>query len=144
MKRSALPLVLGVYGLVRMCLRPRSRQALAKAFDLQQESFSVTTRLTMRPRLAGYTSIMDVPSELLRAACVTLNIGQRELAKLSGVGQRTILRIKRNDETVTLESRRRLQEAFEQAGITFVPDDGTSGPGLRVQRDLINQRGLRF
>lgn len=87
---------------------------------------------------------MDVPSELLRAARVALNIGQRELAKLSGVGQRTILRIERNDETVTLESRRRLQEAFEEAGVTFVPDDGTSGPGMRVRRDLIQQGSLRF
>ena len=87
---------------------------------------------------------MDVPNELLRAARVALNIGQRELAKLSGIGQRTILRIERNDETVTLESRRRLQDAFEKAGVTFVPDDGTSGPGLRVRRDLINQKGLRF
>src|SRR6185312_2603733 len=31
MKRSALPLVLGVYGLVRMCLRESRLQALAKA-----------------------------------------------------------------------------------------------------------------
>ena len=87
---------------------------------------------------------MDVPNELLRAARVALNIGQRELAKLSGVGQRTILRIERNNETVTLESRRRLQDAFEKAGVTFIPDDGASGPGLRVRRDLINQKGLRF
>lgn len=87
---------------------------------------------------------MDVPSELLRAARVALNIGQRELAKLSGVGQRTILRIERNDETVTLESRRRLQEAFEEAGITFISDDGTSGPGLRIRRNLIQQGNLKF
>jgi transcriptional regulator with XRE-family HTH domain len=87
---------------------------------------------------------MDVPNELLRAARVALNIGQRELAKLSGVGQRTILRIERNDETVTLESRRRLQDAFENAGITFVDDDGVAGPGLRVRRDLIHQGSLRF
>jgi transcriptional regulator with XRE-family HTH domain len=87
---------------------------------------------------------MDVPNELLRAARVALNIGQRELARLSGVGQRTILRIERNDETVTLESRRRLQDAFEKAGVTFVPDDGTAGPGLRLRRDLVQQGNLRF
>lgn len=87
---------------------------------------------------------MDVPNELLRAARVALNIGQRELAKISGVGQRTILRIERNDETVTLESRRRLQDAFEKAGVTFVPDDGVSGPGLRMRRDLIQRGTLRF
>jgi transcriptional regulator with XRE-family HTH domain len=87
---------------------------------------------------------MDVPNELLRAARVALNIGQRELAKLSGVGQRTILRIERNDETVTLESRRRLQDAFEKAGVIFIPDDGASGPGLRMRRDLIRPGKLRF
>jgi len=87
---------------------------------------------------------MDVPNELLRAARIALNIGQRELAKLSGVGQRTILRIERNDETVTLESRRRLQDAFEKAGVTFVLDDGVSGPGMRIRRDLIQQGNLRF
>jgi transcriptional regulator with XRE-family HTH domain len=87
---------------------------------------------------------MDVPNELLRAARVALNISQRELAKLSGVGQRTILRIERNDETVTLESRRRLQDAFEKAGVVFVPDDGVAGPGLRLRRDLIRPGKQRF
>ncbi len=87
---------------------------------------------------------MDVPSELLRAARVALDIGQRELAALSGVGQRTILRIEQNDPTVSLETRRRLQDAFEKQGVVFIPDDGVSGPGLRIQRDLIQKRNLRF
>ena len=87
---------------------------------------------------------MDVPSELLRAARVALDIGQRELAALSGVGQRTILRIEQNDPTVSLETRRRLQDAFEKAGVAFVPDDGVSGPGLRIRRDLVQQANLRF
>ena len=87
---------------------------------------------------------MDVPNELLRAARVALGIGQRELAKRTGIGQRTILRIERNDETVTLETRRRLQDAYEEAGVTFIPDDGVSGPGLRVRRDLLKQGNLRF
>lgn len=87
---------------------------------------------------------MDVPSELLRAARVALDIGQRELAALSGVGQRTILRIEQNDPTVSIETRRRLQDAFEQAGVAFLPDDGVSGPGLRIRRDLVQQGNLRF
>ena len=87
---------------------------------------------------------MDVPSELLRAARVALDIGQRDLAALSGVGQRTILRIEQNDPTVSLETRRRLQDAFEKQGVVFIPDDGVSGPGLRIQRDLIQKRNLRF
>lgn len=93
---------------------------------------------------ARYEGGMDVPSELLRAARVALNIGQRELAALSGVGQRTILRIEQNDPTVSLETRRRLQDAFEKQGVVFIPDDGVSGPGLRIQRDLIQKRNLRF
>lgn len=87
---------------------------------------------------------MDVPSELLRAARVALDIGQRELAALSGVGQRTILRIEQNDQTVAIETRRRLQDAFEKQGIVFIADDGASGPGLRIRRDLIQQGNLRF
>jgi hypothetical protein len=51
MKRSALPLVRGVWGFVRMCLSLWRRQALAKAFDLYQEPLSVMTRRTVMPRL---------------------------------------------------------------------------------------------
>lgn len=87
---------------------------------------------------------MDVPSELLRAARVALDIGQRELAALSGVGQRTILRIEQNDTTVSLETRRRLQDAFEKQGVVFIPDDGISGPGLRVRKELLQKGNLRF
>lgn len=87
---------------------------------------------------------MDVPSELLRAARVALDISQRELAKLSGVGQRTILRIEQNDPTVSLDSRRRLQVAFEEAGIVFEPDDGKNGPGIRIRKSLIKRSDLRF
>ena len=93
---------------------------------------------------ARYEGCMDVPSELLRAARVALDIGQRELAALSGVGQRTILRIEQNDPTVSLDTRRRLQEAFENAGVTFLPDDGTTGPGLRIRRGLLQHHNLRY
>lgn len=96
------------------------------------------------PSQARYDGRMDVPSELLRAARVALDNGQRELAALSGVGQRTILRIEQNDPTVSLETRRRLQDAFEKQGVVFIPDDGVSGPGLRVRRDLLNKGNLRF
>jgi transcriptional regulator with XRE-family HTH domain len=87
---------------------------------------------------------MDIPSELLRAARVALDIGQRELAALSGIGQRTILRIEQNDPTVSLETRRRLQDAFEKQGVVFIPDDGVAGPGLRIRRDLLQCSKLRF
>lgn len=85
---------------------------------------------------------MDVPSELLRAARVALGLEQRALAKASGIGWRTIQRLELNDETASLKSRRRLQIAFEQAGVAFIPDNG---PGLRVRRDLLDAGSfLRF
>jgi transcriptional regulator with XRE-family HTH domain len=62
-------------------------------------------------------------------ARVALDIGQRELATLSGVGQQTILRIEQNGPTVSLEIRRRLQDAVEKQGVVFIPDDGLSGQG---------------
>ena len=49
MNFSALPLILGVYGLVRMCLG--SRQAVTTAKDLQHEPLSVITRDTVMPGL---------------------------------------------------------------------------------------------
>lgn len=87
---------------------------------------------------------MDVPSELFRAARMALGVGQRELARSTGVGLRTIFRIEDNDMSVRLESRRRLEAAFGRLGIVFIPDDGVSGPGMRVRRDLLRQGGLRF
>lgn len=52
MKRQALPLVPGVQGSVRICLRPNALQALAKSLTLQHEPFSVITRVTLMPRLS--------------------------------------------------------------------------------------------
>jgi hypothetical protein len=86
---------------------------------------------------------MDVPSELLRAPRVALDIGQRKLATLSG-GTADHLRIEQNDPTVSLETRRRLQDAFEKQGVVFIPNDGILGPRLRVRKVLLHHDGLRF
>src|SRR5690606_34288686 len=81
------------------------------------------------------------------ANVVALDIGQRELAKLSGVGQRTILRIEQNDPTVSLDSRRRLQEAFEGAGIvlfwmTACPDRACEYAGISFSRETSGSSAL--
>jgi hypothetical protein len=51
MNLSALALALGVHGLVRMCLRIRSRQAAANANDLWHGPLSIMTLVTLMPRL---------------------------------------------------------------------------------------------
>jgi transcriptional regulator with XRE-family HTH domain len=86
---------------------------------------------------------MDVPNELLRAARAALGLSQAGLAKRTGIGQRTILRIER-DEHVTLDTLRRVQVAFEELGVVFVPDDGENGPGIRIRKSLIKRGDLRF
>jgi len=87
---------------------------------------------------------MDVPGELIRAARAALGIGQRELARRSGVGFRTLQRIELCEESPKIDTRRRLQGSLESMGVTFVTDDGSGGPGFRIRRDLLNQGNLRF
>jgi transcriptional regulator with XRE-family HTH domain len=87
---------------------------------------------------------MDAPSELLRAARLALDLSQRELADGSGVALKTIARLERNDSTITIETRRRLEKWFAKKGVTIIPDDGIGGPGLRVRRDLLKQGDLDF
>jgi hypothetical protein len=50
MKRSALPLVLGVYGRVRMCRIPSSRSALRNSPATYPDPLFVITRSTWIPR----------------------------------------------------------------------------------------------
>lgn len=63
-----------------------------------------------------------------------MRISLQELARNSGVSERTLRRIESawgrpNVETDTLE---RLQSYFENEGMTFIPDShGIEGPGVR-------------
>jgi transcriptional regulator with XRE-family HTH domain len=62
----------------------------------------------------------------------------RELAARSGVGANTISRYENGTDAYG-ETLRKLREALEEGGVTFLDDDGR-GPGLRVRR----QRHLNF
>lgn len=84
-----------------------------------------------------------VPNEILRAARSALGMSQADLAKLSGVAVRTIMRVER-DERVAVRTLQRLQVALESRGLEFVPSEAGHGPGLRIPLSLIKRDDLRF
>ena len=74
----------------------------------------------------------------IRAARALIGLGQHELASLAGCGVATIRRI----ETVSDEIRGnaqtldRIQRALEAAGIIFINQDGSHGPGVMLKSPL--------
>lgn len=74
---------------------------------------------------------MNAPYQLLRAARAALGIGHVVLAKEAGVSKRTLVRID-TLQTVSDESRGRVQAALEARGVTFLPVEGDQGPGMRI------------
>lgn len=86
---------------------------------------------------------MIVPNEILRAARAALRLSQEDLARLSGVGKRTILRIEQ-DERVAVSTLKRVQAALEKQGLEFLPSEPDRGPGLRLPLALIKRDDLRF
>lgn len=86
---------------------------------------------------------MIVPNEILRAARAALRLSQDDLAHLSGVGKRTILRIEQ-DERVAVRTLMRVQAALEKEGIEFISSEPGHGPGLRIPLSMIKRDDLRF
>jgi transcriptional regulator with XRE-family HTH domain len=81
---------------------------------------------------------MDAPIELLRAARSALGLRQDQLAELTGISARTILKIEKSHH-VKVETMRRLQAGFEELGVRFLgPADG-SGPGIRLPIDFSSE-----
>ncbi len=68
----------------------------------------------------------------LRAARSWLNISQDELAQISGVAKRTIIRIEQGTSGAHDRTLRDLQAALEQKGIEFLFEDGR-GVGIRIK-----------
>jgi transcriptional regulator with XRE-family HTH domain len=75
---------------------------------------------------------MIEPSQM-RMARAALKISVRELAKLSGVADSTILRFESGKGAILSTNMRRMEEALEAAGVTFLPADATGGPGVRLR-----------
>jgi len=74
----------------------------------------------------------------VRAARVLLGLSQQELAERSGVGLATLKRIEaaRSELTGTAQTMARIQRALEAAGIIFIDQDGSNGPGVRLRQPL--------
>ncbi len=70
----------------------------------------------------------------IRAARALLGWNQIALAEKSGVGISTIKRIETGTGLLrsSTSSAWRIQKALEKAGIIFIDDDGSTGPGVRL------------
>ena len=72
----------------------------------------------------------------VRMARAALRISAAELARGSGVSERTVWRIEQNNgvpATSTVESVERIRIYLESRGISFLPDDFGPGPGIRFR-----------
>lgn len=74
----------------------------------------------------------------ISAARVLLGLSQMELADLSSVSIGTVKRIEaeRDQLAGTMRTISRIQQALEAAGIIFIDQDGSQGPGVRLRDPL--------
>jgi transcriptional regulator with XRE-family HTH domain len=74
----------------------------------------------------------------IRAARVMAGLSQQELATRSGVGLATLKRIEAGGTKLTGTVRivTRLKRTLEEAGVVFIEQDRTSGPGVRLRNPL--------
>lgn len=72
---------------------------------------------------------------LCRAARALIGMDQNDLASLSGVSRSTIGAFEIKDERARLmgANNRALIEAFEQAGLQFIPENEGGGCGIRLR-----------
>lgn len=72
--------------------------------------------------------------EQCRMARAALSMSLADLAKAAGVRTMTVSEFERG-----ADSRRstvdRLQAELERGGVTFIPADGTGGPGVRLREE---------
>jgi DNA-binding XRE family transcriptional regulator len=74
---------------------------------------------------------------LCRAARALAGLEQKDLASVSGVSKSTIGAFEIKDEGARLATmnNRALVEAFERAGLQFIPENG-GGPGVRLRHPI--------
>ena len=74
----------------------------------------------------------------IRAARGLLGMGQEELANLASISVITLKRFEAAGTEVrgTASTHLRLQRALEAAGIIFIDQDGSRGPGVRLRNPL--------
>lgn len=69
----------------------------------------------------------------VRMARAALKISVRELSKLSGVADSTILRFEAGRGSILASNMQRIQDSLESAGVVFLPTDPHGGPGVRLR-----------
>ena len=74
--------------------------------------------------------MLSIQCKMARAA---LDLGVRDLAQLAKVSADTIARFERGDilKERTVDS---IQQALQAAGIEFIPENGSSGIGIRLRK----------
>jgi transcriptional regulator with XRE-family HTH domain len=73
----------------------------------------------------------------IRAARALLGWTQLQLARAAGVGEITVKNVERMATDTRASTLRKLQAAFEKAGVQFISDGTPSlsgGPGLRLRK----------
>jgi transcriptional regulator with XRE-family HTH domain len=74
-----------------------------------------------------------------RGGRALLDMTQPQLASMASVGLSTVVDFERQRRTVSEEAIRKMQEALENAGIQFIPENG-GGPGVRLKRSKHEKR----
>ena len=70
----------------------------------------------------------------IRAARALLDISQARLSAMSSVSESTIKRLEGASQIRgSAESIWKVQRVLEEAGIEFIPAEGSSGPGVRLR-----------
>lgn len=72
-----------------------------------------------------------IPGKLLRAGRELLDWDQRRLAEISGCSISTVIRIERGDAGHWEDTREKLVETMEAAGVTFIDQTEAQGAGVR-------------
>jgi transcriptional regulator with XRE-family HTH domain len=80
--------------------------------------------------------------EQVRAARALLAWNQSELAAKAGISVATLKRLESFSGMLrgTVETAWRIQGALEKAGIVFIDNDETGGPGVRLAKRLPEKR----
>jgi transcriptional regulator with XRE-family HTH domain len=95
--------------------------------------FMQTARLPSRRKLLNPEPMVLTPAQL-RAARALIGWSREDLAEASGVGVNTTKDFEINDSNPKLETVRKWKRALEQAGVTFIEESETDGPGVRLKK----------
>ena len=85
---------------------------------------------------------MRLTGPQVRGARGMIGWSQSELASAAGIGLATVQRLEAQDGVLRGMSDTiwKIQDALEKAGIVFIDDDETGGPGLRLAKQTSEDR----